>query len=94
MGKPRDAYPKPSRRAFLKRSATAGVGATALAGLNETELDAQNFWDLSADLVTIGAGTAGLAAAVSALEHGATVIMVEENVDIGGHGMCLSLIHI
>ena len=88
MGKPRDAYPKPSRRAFLKRSATAGVGATALAGLNETQLDAQNFWDLSADLVTIGAGTAGLAAAVSALEHGATVIMVEENVDIGGHGMC------
>ena len=38
--------------------------------------------------MTIGAGTAGLAAAVSALDHGASVIMVDENVDIGGHGMC------
>ena len=77
-----------SRRAFLKTGATAGVGATALAGLTSREVAAQDFWDLSADLVTIGAGTAGLAAAVSALDHGASVIMVEENVDIGGHGMC------
>ena len=77
-----------SRRAFLKTGATAGVGATALAGLAPQDVAAQDFWDLSADLVTIGAGTAGLAAAVSALDHGASVIMVEENVDIGGHGMC------
>ena len=77
-----------SRRAFLKTGATAGVGATALAGLASQDVAAQDSWDLSADLVTIGAGTAGLAAAVSALDHGASVIMVEENVDIGGHGMC------
>ena len=79
-----------SRRAFLRKGATAGVGATALAGLGgrTQEAEAQNFWDLSADLVTIGAGTAGLAAAVSALDHGASVIMVEENTDIGGHGLC------
>ena len=49
---------------------------------------AQDFWDLRADFVTIGAGTAGLAAAVSALDHGASVLMIEENVDIGGHGLC------
>ena len=79
-----------SRRAFLRKGATAGVGATALAGLGgrTNEAEAQNFWDMSADLVTIGAGTAGLAAAVSALDHGASVIMVEENTDIGGHGLC------
>ena len=77
-----------SRRGFLKKGATAGVGATALAGVAPSEAGAQNFWDLRADLVTIGAGTAGLAAAVSALDHGASVILVEENVDIGGHGMC------
>ena len=79
-----------SRRAFLRKGATAGVGATALAGLGgrTQEAEAQNFWDLSADLLTIGAGTAGLAAAVSALDHGASVIMVEENTDIGGHGLC------
>ncbi|MYN67842.1 MAG: FAD-dependent oxidoreductase [Acidobacteria bacterium] len=79
-----------SRRAFLRKGATAGVGATALAGLGgrTQEAEAQDFWDMSADLVTIGAGTAGLAAAVSAIDHGASVIMVEENTDIGGHGLC------
>ena len=80
--------PSVSRRDFLKKGATAGVGATALAAIGTRNAEAQDFWDMSADLVTIGAGTAGLAAAVSALDNGASVIMVEENVDIGGHGMC------
>ena len=88
MSKPTAHRRSVSRRDFLKNGATAGVGATALAGLNTQDIKAQNFWDMSADLVTIGAGTAGLAAAVSALEHGASVIMVDENSDIGGHGMC------
>ena len=88
MSKPTAHRRSVSRRDFLKNGATAGVGATALAGLNTQDVKAQNFWDMSADLVTIGAGTAGLAAAVSALEHGASVIMVDENSDIGGHGMC------
>ena len=77
-----------SRRDFLKKGGTVGVGATALAGLGASHAEAQDFWDMSTDFVTIGAGTAGLAAAVSALDHGASVIMVEENVDIGGHGIC------
>ena len=88
MGKSTRSDARVSRRAFIRRGATAGVGATALAGVGPRHAEAQNFWDLSADLVTIGAGTAGLAAAVSALDHGASVIMLEENVDIGGHGMC------
>jgi hypothetical protein len=79
------------RRDFLKKSAAAGVGAGTLAGLSLADLaaqrSAQRRWDLTADFVTIGAGVAGLAAAVSALDHGASVIMVEENFDIGGHGM-------
>src|ERR1700754_2360918 len=44
-------------------------------------------WQLSADVVVLGAGAAGLAAAVSARDHGAAVIVVEENFDIGGHAM-------
>lgn len=78
-----------SRRDFLRKGA-AGVGAGALAGLAVQNADAQRGgqrWDMSADFVAIGAGTSGLAAAVSALEHGASVIMVDENFDIGGHGM-------
>ena len=77
-----------SRRDFLKKGATVGVGATALVGLGTRNVETQDYWDLSADFVTIGAGTAGLAAAISALDHGASVIMADENVDIGGHGLC------
>ena len=75
-----------TRRDFLKTGASVGVGATALAAAR-ADAQADRQWDHSADFVTIGAGVSGLAAAVSALEHGASVIMVEENIDIGGHGM-------
>lgn len=44
-------------------------------------------WDLSADVVVVGAGAAGLPAAIAARDHGASVIVVEENFDIGGHAM-------
>ena len=44
-------------------------------------------WDHSADVVVIGAGAAGLPAAISACDHGATVIVVDENFDIGGRAM-------
>ena len=75
-----------TRRQFLKTGAAVGVGATALTAV-ETHAQSDLQWDHSADFVTIGAGVSGLAAAVSALDHGASVIMVEENMDIGGHGM-------
>ena len=75
MSKRKQRGARVSRRAFLKKGATAGVGATALVGLGTDKVEAQDFWDLSADVVTIGAGTAGLAAAISALDHGASVIM-------------------
>ena len=75
-----------TRRQFLKTGAAVGVGATALTAA-ETHAQSDREWDQSADFVTIGAGVSGLAAAVSALDHGASVIMVEENFDIGGHGM-------
>ena len=44
-------------------------------------------WQLSTDVVVVGAGAAGLAAAVSSRVHGAAVILFEENYDIGGHAM-------
>jgi succinate dehydrogenase/fumarate reductase flavoprotein subunit len=86
---PRNGAKSVSRRAFLSKGA-AGVGAAALAGAGEAS--AQNAsgqikWDLSADVVIIGAGVSGLAAAISARDSGASVISVEENFDIGGRGM-------
>jgi urocanate reductase len=75
-----------SRRAFLSKGA-AGVGAAALIGVNANDAKAQVKWDLSADVVIIGAGVSGLAAAITARDSGASVISVDENFDIGGRGM-------
>jgi urocanate reductase len=75
-----------SRRAFLSRGA-AGVGAAALVGAAPGEAAAETKWDMSADVVVIGAGVSGLAAAITARDHGASVISVDENFDIGGRGM-------
>jgi urocanate reductase len=75
-----------SRRAFLSRGA-AGVGAAALVGAGADDAQAQAKWDLSADVVIIGAGVAGLPAAITARDLGASVIVVDENFDIGGRGI-------
>src|SRR3954468_12967076 len=75
------------RRSFLTKGAAAGTGAVALAGA-ATEAGAQGInWDQTADVVIIGAGVSGLPAAITARELGASVIIVEENYDIGGRGM-------
>src|SRR5262245_8773419 len=75
-----------SRRAFLSRGA-AGVGAVALSTAAATEARAEIKWDYSADVVVIGAGVSGLAAAITARDHGVSVIAVDENHDIGGRGI-------
>jgi urocanate reductase len=77
-----------SRRAFLSRGAAgAGAAALAAAGARDAQAQAQIKWDLSADVVVIGAGVSGLAAAITARDLGASVISVDENFDIGGRGM-------
>ncbi len=67
-----------SRRDFVRTGATAGLGTTALAGLAGCELGEQD-WTLEADVVIAGAGISGLSAAIEALDHGASVIIVEAN---------------
>ncbi len=44
-------------------------------------------WDKQADIVVVGAGASGLPAAIEAAEHGASVILIDANFDIGGHAM-------
>jgi succinate dehydrogenase/fumarate reductase flavoprotein subunit len=78
-----------SRRSFLTKGA-AGVGTAAIASAGIQEAAAQNGvprWDFTADVVVVGAGVAGLPAAITARDHGASVIVVDENFDIGGRGM-------
>jgi len=43
--------------------------------------------DLVGDVIVIGSGPAGLAAAISARDEGASVLLFEANYDIGGHGI-------
>jgi len=78
-----------SRRDFVK-TAGAGVGAAALSGLTAEYAEAQGrppHWDKQADIVVVGAGAAGLPAAIEASENGASVILIDANFDIGGHAM-------
>lgn len=44
-------------------------------------------FDHEADVVVVGAGAAGLPAAIMARDQGASVIVIEANNDIGGHAM-------
>ena len=92
MKKERDEKSAFSRRAFVKSGAVGlgGIGAAALAGIDAWQLEAAPIpkrWDKTADVVVVGSGAAGLPAAISAAEHGASVILIDQNVDIGGHAI-------
>src|SRR5207244_11565805 len=80
-----------SRRNFLKTMVAKGAAGVAVAavGLHPKEAEAANSitWHRSADVVVVGAGVSGLACACAARDTGASVIMIEENFDIGGRGI-------
>jgi succinate dehydrogenase/fumarate reductase flavoprotein subunit len=78
-----------SRRDFVKSGAAAGAGAAAVFSTSGTVLSqvspAQAVqWHYEADVVIIGAGCTGLPAAIRARDLGASVIVVDQNFDIGG----------
>jgi succinate dehydrogenase/fumarate reductase flavoprotein subunit len=78
---------KLSRRDFVKGTAV-GVGSAALTGLAANGALAQGGkWDKEADVVVVGSGATGLPAAIEAHEHGASVVVVEVNFDVGGHAI-------
>src|ERR1700719_4516102 len=77
-----------SRRNFVKT--VAGSGAAALPLIAAAEAKAAELpkrWDKSADVVVIGAGATGIPAAIEAVENGASVILIEQNYDVGGHAI-------
>jgi hypothetical protein len=81
-----------SRRGFLVKGGAAGVGVTALvSGGDSPTAQAQQAvprrWDREVDVVVVGAGAAGMPAAVRARDLGRTVIVIEENYDVGGHAI-------
>lgn len=74
-----------SRREFFQGGA-AGVGAIAIGAVVTASATAPSnvLWDYEVDIVVIGSGAAGLPAAIRARDLGATVLIVEQNFDIGG----------
>ena len=80
-----------SRREFVKNSAV--VGTAAAVGVGESPFSIRTDqsqaieWDRRADVVVIGAGAGGFAAAIAARDQGASVMLVEQNFDIGGRAI-------
>lgn len=92
MKRKTETKPHRSRRDFVKTAAVGlgGISATALAGLGATQSEAAEVpkrWDRVADVVVVGAGATGIPAAIEAAENGASVIVIEQNYDIGGHAI-------
>lgn len=82
-----------SRREMLKGAVIVGTGVATrgvLGSLTPPSAMAAAIpkkWDRAADVVVIGAGAAGLPAAIEAIQNGASVIVVEANNDVGGHAI-------
>ncbi|HQZ13912.1 MAG TPA: FAD-dependent oxidoreductase [Devosia sp.] len=77
-----------SRREFFKGGiAVAGMGAAAavaLPGAAQAATPDGIAWDYEYDVVVIGAGCAGVAAAIRARDLGASVLAVDQNFEVGG----------
>ena len=85
---------KMNRRQFLKNSAVVAGGGVAAAGAlggfkpgAAAAASAPEKWDAEADVIVVGSGPTGLPAAVSAVEKGASVIVLEQLKEVGGCGV-------
>ena len=79
-----------NRRDFVKTGVVAGLGSAALLESGEAQAQApatgaqQTVWDYEADVVIAGGGCAGLTAAIRARDLGASVLVIDQNFDLGG----------
>ena len=75
-----------SRRDFVAKGAGAAAAVSVLpvaAACSPSQADTIS-WDYEADIVVIGAGCCGLPAAIRARDLGQSVIVVDQNFDVGG----------
>jgi hypothetical protein len=78
-----------SRRDFFRSGAAVGVGAAILPGPDAAAQDVSSahqgvIWNYEADVVILGSGCVGLHAAVRARDLGASVLVIDQNFDVGG----------
>ncbi len=76
-----------SRRSFLAGSAAVGGMMFGMSGSASAAPKVPAKWTYEADVVVVGAGAAGIPAAVRAAEKGLSVLIVDANYDIGGHAI-------
>jgi hypothetical protein len=72
-----------SRRDFFASGAAAGVGAAVLSASGEARAQSIQ-WNYDVDVVVLGSGCVGLHAAVRARDLGASVLVIDQNFDVGG----------
>src|SRR5882672_10701920 len=73
-----------NRRDFLRGGAAAGVGAAVLSTSAMAQENGGIRWNYEADVIILGSGCVGLHAAVRARDLGASVLVIEQNFDVGG----------
>ena len=73
-----------SRRGFFTAGAAAGVGAAVAGSAAPAAAQGGEDWDYEVDVVVAGGGCAGLTAAIRAHDLGASVLVVDQNYDLGG----------
>lgn len=75
-----------NRREFFKQGAAAGVGAAVIAGSGAAvaQTSPEMKWDYEADIIICGGGCLGLSSAIRARDAGASVIVIDQNFDLGG----------
>lgn len=74
-----------SRRGFIAAAGAAALAAAAPAALADEAQGWEPEWDYEADIVAVGAGGAGLAAAVEARSLGLDIIVLESQDNVGGN---------
>lgn len=85
--------PGVTRRAFLKGAGATAAGALVINQMIPRELKAvepPKKWDKETDVLIVGSGFAGLAAAIEAFDGGSKVTVVEKNPFIGGNSIIAS----
>ena len=79
-----------NRRDFVKTGVAAGLGAGAVLETDEAQAQVpatgaeQTVWDYEVDVVIAGGGCSGLTTAIRARDLGASVLVVDQNFDLGG----------
>ena len=77
-------------KSFWDRVYEPFIRSAAGLGVSPTEIDPDTYASryLHCDLLIVGAGSAGLGAALTAARSGAHVVLVDENVELGGSLLC------